>query len=79
LPSRRRRRAVDAIYVSTDGGRQANGALAAVDSLADVAEAVPEIPVPFNSGAGSGSDVVMALALGATAAGTGRPTPTTPR
>jgi lactate 2-monooxygenase len=71
------RRAVDGgadgIYVSTHGGRQANGGLAAIDCLADVAEAVPDTPVLFDSGVRSGSDVVKALALGATAVGVGRP------
>jgi lactate 2-monooxygenase len=71
------RRAVDAgadgIYVSTHGGRQANGGLAAVDCLPDVADAVPDTTVLFDSGVRSGSDVVKALALGATAVGIGRP------
>jgi lactate 2-monooxygenase len=71
------RRAVDegadGIYVSTHGGRQANGGLAAIDCLADVADAVPDVPVLFDSGVRSGSDVVKALALGATAVGIGRP------
>jgi lactate 2-monooxygenase len=64
---------VDGIYVSTHGGRQANGGLAAIDCLADVADAVPDVPVLFDSGVRSGSDVVKALALGATAVGIGRP------
>ena len=64
---------IDGIYVSTHGGRQANGGLAAIDCLADVAEAVPDVPVLFDSGVRSGSDVVKALALGATAVGIGRP------
>jgi lactate 2-monooxygenase len=71
------RRAVDAgvdgIYVSNHGGRQANGGLPAIDSLAEVVAAVPEVPVLFDSGVRSGSDVVKALALGATAVGIGRP------
>ena len=71
------RRAVDegadGIYVSTHGGRQANGGLAAIDCLADVRDAVPDTPVLFDSGVRSGSDVVKALALGATAVGIGRP------
>ena len=71
------RRAVDAgadgVFVSTHGGRQANGGLAAIDCLPDVAAAVPEVPVLFDSGVRSGSDVVKALALGATAVGIGRP------
>jgi lactate 2-monooxygenase len=64
---------MDGIYVSTHGGRQANGGLAAIDCLADVAAAVPDVPVLFDSGVRSGSDVVKALALGATAVGIGRP------
>ena len=64
---------VDGIYVSTHGGRQANGGVAAVDCLPDVAAAVPDVPVLFDSGIRSGSDVVKALALGATAVGIGRP------
>ncbi len=71
------RRAVDAgfdgIYVSTHGGRQANGGVAAIDCLADVVKSVPDVPVLFDSGVRSGSDVVKALALGATAVGIGRP------
>jgi len=71
------RRAVDAgadgVFVSTHGGRQANGGLAAIDCLPEVAAAVPDVPVLFDSGVRSGSDVVKALALGATAVGIGRP------
>lgn len=71
------RRAVDegadGVYVSTHGGRQANGGVAAIDCLADVVDAVPNTPVLFDSGVRSGSDVVKALALGATAVGVGRP------
>ena len=63
----------DAVYVSNHGGRQANGGLAAIDCLADVAAAVPDVPVLFDSGVRSGTDVVKALALGATAVGIGRP------
>ena len=64
---------VDGIYVSTHGGRQANGGLAAIDCLAEVVAAVPDVPVLFDSGVRSGADVVKALALGATAVGIGRP------
>jgi lactate 2-monooxygenase len=63
----------DGIYVSNHGGRQANGGLAAIDCLGDVAAAVPDVPVLFDSGVRSGTDVVKALALGATAVGIGRP------
>ncbi|MBV9795228.1 MAG: alpha-hydroxy-acid oxidizing protein [Actinobacteria bacterium] len=64
---------VDGIYVSNHGGRQANGGLAAIDCLAEVAAAVPGVPLLFDSGVRSGTDVVKALALGATAVGIGRP------
>jgi lactate 2-monooxygenase len=72
------RRAVDAgvdgIYCSTHGGRQANGGLAALDCLPDVADAVgSRVPVIFDSGVRSGPDVVKALALGASAVAIGRP------
>ena len=72
------RRALDAgadgIYVSTHGGRQANGGLSALEMLPDVVDAVDErAPVLFDSGVRSGSDAVLALAMGATAVGVGRP------
>ena len=64
----------DAIYVSNHGGRQANGGIAAIDMLPDVAAAVDgRIPVLFDSGVRSGTDVVKAIALGADAVGIGRP------
>jgi lactate 2-monooxygenase len=47
--------------------------LAAIDCLPGVADAVPGVPVLFDSGVRSGADVVKALALGATAVGIGRP------
>lgn len=64
---------VDAIYCSNHGGRQANGGIAAIDMLPDVAKAAGDTPILFDSGVRSGSDVVKALALGATAVGVGRP------
>ncbi|WP_282203225.1 alpha-hydroxy-acid oxidizing protein [Kitasatospora fiedleri] len=71
------RRAVDAgvdgVYCSNHGGRQANGGLPALESLAEVVEAADGRPVLFDSGVRSGADVVKALALGATAVGVGRP------
>lgn len=64
----------DGIYVSTHGGRQANGGLSALEMLPDVVDAVDDAaPVLFDSGVRSGSDAVLALAMGATAVGVGRP------
>ena len=56
-----------------DGGRQANGGIAAIDLLPAVVEACGATPVLFDSGVRSGTDVVKALAMGATAVGIGRP------
>ncbi|GAA2118425.1 lactate 2-monooxygenase [Kitasatospora saccharophila] len=64
---------VDGIYCSNHGGRQANGGLPALASLAEVVEAADGLPVLFDSGVRSGADAVKALALGATAVGVGRP------
>jgi isopentenyl diphosphate isomerase/L-lactate dehydrogenase-like FMN-dependent dehydrogenase len=71
------RRAVDAgmdgIIVSNHGGRQVDGAIAALDALAPIAEAVGDrIEVLFDSGIRTGADVVKALALGARAVLLGR-------
>jgi lactate 2-monooxygenase len=72
------RRAVDAgvdgVIVSNHGGRQVDGAVAALDSLPGVADAIGgRIPVLFDSGVRSGADVVKALCLGARAVLVGRP------
>ncbi len=72
------RRAVDAgvdgVQVSTHGGRQLDGEIAALDALPAVVEAVAgRIPVLFDSGVRGGSDAVIALALGAAAVAIGRP------
>lgn len=71
------RRAIDAgmdgIYVSTHGGRQANGGLPALVALPGVVDAVGDHPVIFDSGVRSGPDVITAMALGATAVAVGRP------
>ncbi|MFJ1751714.1 alpha-hydroxy-acid oxidizing protein [Kitasatospora sp. NPDC088134] len=64
---------VDGVYCSNHGGRQANGGLPALESLAEVVEAADGLPVLFDSGVRSGTDAVKALALGATAVGVGRP------
>lgn len=65
---------LDAVVVSNHGGRQVDGAIASLDALPAVAEAVQgRIPVLFDSGIRGGADVFKALALGATAVLVGRP------
>ena len=64
----------DGIVVSNHGGRQVDGARAALDCLADVAPVVGErTTLLFDSGIRSGADVLIALALGARAVLLGRP------
>jgi len=68
------RRGVEGIVVSNHGGRQVDGAIASLDALPAIAEAVgDELAVLFDSGVRSGSDVLKALALGADAVCLGRP------
>ncbi len=68
------RRGIDGILVSNHGGRQVDGALASLDALAPIAEAVgDEIAILFDSGIRSGADALKALALGADAVCLGRP------
>jgi lactate 2-monooxygenase len=65
---------VDAIIVSNHGGRQVDGAVAALDALpAIVKEVNDRIPVLFDSGIRRGADVFKVLALGARAVLLGRP------
>ncbi|MCW2988973.1 MAG: alpha-hydroxy-acid oxidizing protein [Solirubrobacterales bacterium] len=67
-------RGVDGIVVSNHGGRQVDGAIASLDALPAIAEAVgDQLAVLFDSGVRSGSDVLKALALGADAVCLGRP------
>jgi isopentenyl diphosphate isomerase/L-lactate dehydrogenase-like FMN-dependent dehydrogenase len=72
------RRAVDhgaaGVIVSNHGGRQVDGAVAALDALPGVVEAVGDrTMVLFDSGIRRGSDVIKALALGARCVLLGRP------
>ncbi|NKQ54166.1 alpha-hydroxy-acid oxidizing protein [Amycolatopsis sp. K13G38] len=72
------RRAVDAgmdgIVVSNHGGRQVDGALASLEALPRIAQAVGgRAEVLFDSGVRTGADVLKALALGAKAVLLGRP------
>ena len=60
--------------VSNHGGRQVDGAIAALDALPDVVDAVSNrVPVLFDSGIRTGSDALKALALGAHAVLLARP------
>lgn len=71
------RAAVDAgvagIVVSNHGGRQIDGAAAALDCLPAVVAAAGNLPVLVDSGIRTGADVLKALALGARAVLLGRP------
>ena len=72
------RRAVDAgmdgVMVSNHGGRQVDGAIAAMDALPAIIDAAAgRVPVLLDSGVRGGGDVFRALALGARAVGIGRP------
>ncbi len=65
---------IDAIVVSNHGGRQVDGAIATLEALPAIADAVDgRIPILLDSGIRSGSDAFKALALGATAVLIGRP------
>jgi lactate 2-monooxygenase len=65
---------VDGIVVSNHGGRQVDGAIAALDALPAVVEAVDaRLPVLVDSGVRTGADVLKAVALGAAAVLYGRP------
>lgn len=66
---------VDGIIVSNHGGRQLNGALATLDALPEVVEAVNKrVPVHVDGGIRHGTDIFKALALGADFCWIGRPT-----
>jgi lactate 2-monooxygenase len=65
---------VDGVVVSNHGGRQVDGAVAALDALVEVREAIgPDATVLMDSGIRRGADVLKALALGADAVLLGRP------
>jgi isopentenyl diphosphate isomerase/L-lactate dehydrogenase-like FMN-dependent dehydrogenase len=67
-------RGVAAIVCSNHGGRQVDGAIASLDALPAIVDAVEgRVPVLFDSGVRSGSDVIKAIALGAEAVLLGRP------
>ncbi len=65
---------VAGIVVSNHGGRQVDGAIAALDALPAIAQAVgSKLAVLFDSGVRGGADMIKALALGAQAVLIGRP------
>jgi L-lactate dehydrogenase (cytochrome) len=64
---------VDGIVVSNHGGRQVDGAVAALDALVEVRDALPEAVVLMDGGIRGAADVLKAHALGADAVLLGRP------
>jgi lactate 2-monooxygenase len=65
---------MDGVIVSNHGGRQVDGAIATLEALPGVVEAVDgRIPVLLDSGVRGGADIFKALALGARAVLIGRP------
>jgi (S)-mandelate dehydrogenase len=65
----------DAVWLSNHGGRQLDGAIAAVDALPAVAAALGgKLPVLIDGGVRRGADVIKARALGAQAVAIGRAT-----
>jgi isopentenyl diphosphate isomerase/L-lactate dehydrogenase-like FMN-dependent dehydrogenase len=64
----------DGIIVSNHGGRQLDGAIGALDTLAGIADAVEnKTTILFDSGIRRGADVFKAMALGAKAVLVARP------
>jgi lactate 2-monooxygenase len=65
---------MDGVIVSNHGGRQVEGAIAALDALPGIAKVVQgRAPILFDSGIRCASDVIKAVALGASAVLLGRP------
>jgi isopentenyl diphosphate isomerase/L-lactate dehydrogenase-like FMN-dependent dehydrogenase len=69
-----RERGVAGVVVSNHGGRQIDGAIASIEALPAIADAVgDDLAVLLDSGVRSGADAFKALALGADAVLVGRP------
>ena len=67
-------RGVKGIVVSNHGGRQLDGAIASLDALPEIVEAVEDkVDVLLDGGIRRGIDILKALALGAKAVLVGRP------
>jgi lactate 2-monooxygenase len=64
---------VDGIVVSNHGGRQVDGAVAALDALVEIRDALPGAVVLMDGGIRCAADVLKAMALGADAVLLGRP------
>lgn len=64
---------MDGVIVSNHGGRQVDGAVAALDALVEVRDALPDAVVLMDGGIRTGADVLKAVALGADAVLLGRP------
>jgi isopentenyl diphosphate isomerase/L-lactate dehydrogenase-like FMN-dependent dehydrogenase len=65
---------VQGVIASNHGGRQVDGAVASLDALPGIADAVgDQLAVLFDSGVRCGADALKALALGADAVCLGRP------
>jgi L-lactate dehydrogenase (cytochrome) len=63
----------DAIVVSNHGGRQLDGAMATIDMLGPIVDAVGDkVEVHFDSGIRTGMDILKAMALGAKSTYIGR-------
>ena len=64
---------VDGVMVSNHGGRQLDGAVSPLRTLAEIAADAKGMTVMFDSGIRRGTDVLKALALGAQFCFVGRP------
>jgi len=64
---------IDGVIVSNHGGRQVDGAVASLDALVEIRDALPDAVVLMDGGIRSAADIVKAIALGADAVLLGRP------
>jgi lactate 2-monooxygenase len=64
---------INGVIVSNHGGRQVDGAVAALDALVEVRDALPSAVVLMDGGIRCAGDVLKAVALGADAVLLGRP------